>query len=126
MPMRVELQHHRHSAKTTMSALRFAFRTAIPRVALASARVQTRFVLPRATYASSAGLSKDDIQKRVLDVLKDFERVDQTKVRVSSITICIRSLTAEQLTPTAAFAEDLGLDSLDAVEVVMAVEEVRI
>jgi NADH dehydrogenase (ubiquinone) 1 alpha/beta subcomplex 1, acyl-carrier protein len=30
-----------------------------------------------------------------------------------------------QLTSTSAFAEDLGLDSLDAVEVVMAVEEVR-
>lgn len=29
-----------------------------------------------------------------------------------------------QLNPTATFAEDLGLDSLDAVEVVMAVEEV--
>lgn len=30
-----------------------------------------------------------------------------------------------QLTPAARFKEDLGLDSLDAVEVVMAVEEVR-
>lgn len=30
-----------------------------------------------------------------------------------------------QLTPTASFSKDLGLDSLDAVEVVMAVEEVR-
>ena len=31
---------------------------------------------------------------------------------------------SSQLTETASFAEDLGLDSLDAVEVVMAVEEV--
>lgn len=31
---------------------------------------------------------------------------------------------ALQLTPKSTFAEDLGLDSLDAVEVVMAVEEV--
>ncbi len=31
-----------------------------------------------------------------------------------------------QLTPTASFSKDLGLDSLDAVEVVMAVEEVRL
>lgn len=30
-----------------------------------------------------------------------------------------------QLTTSARFGEDLGLDSLDAVEVVMAVEEVR-
>jgi hypothetical protein len=69
-----------------MSALRFAFRAAVPRIALAPARLQmqTRFALPRATYASSAGLSKDDIQKRVLKVLEDFERVDKTKVRVLS------------------------------------------
>jgi hypothetical protein len=72
----------RHSAKTMSSALRFVFRSAaIPRAALASTRVQTRFVLPQRAYASSAGLGKDDIQKRVLDVLKGFERVDQTKVR---------------------------------------------
>ena len=30
-----------------------------------------------------------------------------------------------QLVPSSRFAEDLGLDSLDAVEVVMAIEEVR-
>ena len=30
-----------------------------------------------------------------------------------------------KLSPSASFAGDLGLDSLDAVEVVMAVEEVR-
>lgn len=32
---------------------------------------------------------------------------------------------ARQLTKTSSFVNDLGLDSLDAVEVVMAVEEVR-
>ena len=31
-----------------------------------------------------------------------------------------------QLTPSSSFTKDLGLDSLDAVEVVMAIEEVRI
>ena len=31
-----------------------------------------------------------------------------------------------QLTPKAHFVNDLGLDSLDTVEVVMAIEEVRI
>ncbi|KAL1836416.1 hypothetical protein VTJ49DRAFT_5166 [Mycothermus thermophilus] len=31
-----------------------------------------------------------------------------------------------QITPTAHFANDLGLDSLDTVEVVMAIEEVRL
>ncbi|KAF8319927.1 acyl carrier protein, partial [Clavulina sp. PMI_390] len=58
-------------------------------------------------YAASAGLSKEAIQTRVVDVLKSFEKVSP-----------------EKLTTTARFAEDLGLDSLDAVEVVMAIEEV--
>jgi acyl carrier protein len=35
-----------------------------------------------------------------------------------------RCLTVSQLTTQASFTGDLGLDSLDAVEVVMAVEEV--
>ncbi|KAI0715171.1 acyl carrier protein-like protein [Earliella scabrosa] len=74
----------------------------VPRLALAA---RNRFV-PRAAFSAAAGLSKEDITTRVLDVLKTFEKVDRSK-----------------LTETASFAEDLGLDSLDAVEVVMAVEE---
>ncbi|UOH80731.1 acyl carrier protein [Cryptococcus neoformans] len=57
-------------------------------------------------YAAAAGLSKDDITVRILDVLKSFEKVDSSK-----------------LTNNASFTSDLGLDSLDAVEVVMAIEE---
>ncbi|ODO09943.1 acyl carrier protein [Cryptococcus amylolentus CBS 6273] len=57
-------------------------------------------------YSAAAGLSKEDITKRVLEVLQDFEKVDATK-----------------LTNNASFTTDLGLDSLDAVEVVMAIEE---
>jgi len=33
-------------------------------------------------------------------------------------------INGEQLSPTSHFANDLGLDSLDTVEVVMAIEEV--
>ncbi|KIJ68357.1 hypothetical protein HYDPIDRAFT_73395, partial [Hydnomerulius pinastri MD-312] len=62
--------------------------------------------LHRANFSAAAGLSKDDIQSRVLQVLKGFEKVDPTKLSSAS-----------------SFAGDLGLDSLDAVEVVMAVEE---
>lgn len=43
---------------------------------------------------------------RVLSLMKNFEKVDPAKV-----------------TPTAHFVNDLGLDSLDAVEVCMALEE---
>ncbi|KAH9898018.1 acyl carrier protein [Cubamyces lactineus] len=75
---------------------------AAPRIALAA---RTRFV-PCAAFSAAAGLSKEEITQRVLDVLKGFEKVDPSK-----------------LAPTSSFSEDLGLDSLDAVEVVMAVEE---
>lgn len=43
---------------------------------------------------------------RVLSVVKNFDQVDPTKV-----------------SPETKFAEDLGLDSLDVVEVVMAIED---
>jgi NADH dehydrogenase (ubiquinone) 1 alpha/beta subcomplex 1 len=46
------------------------------------------------------------VAERIMTVVKNFEKVDQSKV-----------------TPEARFSEDLGLDSLDAVEVVMAIED---
>ncbi|KAG2023398.1 hypothetical protein CC2G_001057 [Coprinopsis cinerea AmutBmut pab1-1] len=94
------------SSQATMSLFRLATRsTALSRAAW-SARTTPRFILPRATYASGSGLSRDAIQSRIFDVLKGYEKVDPSKI-----------------TPTASFSKDLGLDSLDAVEVVMAVEE---
>jgi len=46
------------------------------------------------------------VTDRVLSVVKNFDQVDPTKV-----------------SPETKFAEDLGLDSLDVVEVVMAIED---
>ncbi|PCH33776.1 acyl carrier protein [Wolfiporia cocos MD-104 SS10] len=80
-------------------------RVVLPRAAAALPQSRGR-VLQYAAYSAAAGLSKSDITARVLDVLKGFEKVDPSK-----------------LTETSRFSEDLGLDSLDAVEVVMAVEE---
>ncbi|KAK3806889.1 MAG: acyl carrier protein-like protein [Linnemannia elongata] len=57
------------------------------------------------TYAS-AGLARADVEKRVLDILAGFNKVDSNKISLS-----------------ANFNNDLGLDSLDTVEVVMAIEE---
>ncbi|KAF5336874.1 hypothetical protein D9611_003258 [Ephemerocybe angulata] len=89
-----------------MSLFRFASRASpLARAAWTAPRAARVFV-PRAGYASSAGLSKETIQTRIFDVLKGYEKIDPAK-----------------LTPTANFSKDLGLDSLDAVEVVMAVEE---
>ncbi|KXN89947.1 Acyl carrier protein 2, mitochondrial [Leucoagaricus sp. SymC.cos] len=87
-----------------MSFFRLATRS-LSRSTFASTRLPSHY-LPRARYSAAAGLEKSDIQRRVLDVLKGFEKVNQSK-----------------LSPTASFSDDLGLDSLDAVEVVMAVEE---
>ncbi|KAF7094516.1 hypothetical protein CFC21_096819 [Triticum aestivum] len=53
-----------------------------------------------------AHLTRDEVVGRVLDVLKCHPKVDPSKV-----------------TPEAHFEKDLGLDSLDTVEVVMAIEE---
>ena len=53
-----------------------------------------------------AHLTRDEVLDRVLDVLKSHPKVDPSKV-----------------TPEAHFEKDLGLDSMDTVEVVMAIEE---
>ncbi|KAK4785941.1 hypothetical protein SAY86_002630 [Trapa natans] len=51
-------------------------------------------------------LDKSEVTDRVIYVVKHFQKVDPSKV-----------------TPTAHFQKDLGLDSLDTVEIVMALEE---
>ncbi|RNF26213.1 acyl carrier protein, mitochondrial precursor [Trypanosoma conorhini] len=51
-------------------------------------------------------LNKDDVLTRVLEVVKNFEKVDASKV-----------------TPESHFVNDLGLNSLDVVEVVFAIEQ---
>ncbi|XP_074575267.1 acyl carrier protein 2, mitochondrial-like [Curcuma longa] len=56
--------------------------------------------------ATTAFLDKSEVLDRVITVVKSFQKVDPSKV-----------------TPTAQFQKDLGLDSLDTVEVVMAFEE---
>ncbi|KAJ4375063.1 mitochondrial acyl carrier protein [Neocucurbitaria cava] len=58
-------------------------------------------------YAASAGLSQEEVSGRIMDLLKNFDKVqDTSKLNVESH-----------------FHNDLGLDSLDTVEVVMAIEE---
>ncbi|KAG4922552.1 hypothetical protein AAZX31_09G226200 [Glycine max] len=51
-------------------------------------------------------LSKEEVVERVLAVVKDFPKVDPSRV-----------------SPDVHFQKDLGLDSLDNVEIVMALEE---
>ncbi|KAF2835149.1 acyl carrier protein [Patellaria atrata CBS 101060] len=75
--------------------------------------LQSRQVAPSACfqalrcYSAHAGLAKDEVQGRILDLLKNFDKITD----------------ASKLSPQSHFANDLGLDSLDTVEVVMAIEE---
>jgi hypothetical protein len=56
--------------------------------------------LPTCKHPAQAFLDRGEVTERVLSVLKNFEKVNQSK-----------------LTATSHFLNDLGLDSLDAVEV---------
>ncbi|MCJ1256375.1 hypothetical protein MMC24_004196 [Lignoscripta atroalba] len=58
-------------------------------------------------YSAPAGLSKQEVEGRIIDLLKNFDKVSD----------------ASKLSNTSHFSNDLGLDSLDTVEVVMAIEE---
>lgn len=59
-------------------------------------------------FAAEGGtyLPREEVKDRVVNVVKNFQKVDPGKV-----------------TPESNFTKDLGLDSLDAVEVMMAIEE---
>ncbi|KAF8938838.1 acyl carrier protein-like protein [Dissophora ornata] len=83
------------------------YRAAYKNVALASPAARTSaFALNFARSYASAGLARSDIEKRVLDILAGFNKIDENKISLQ-----------------ANFNNDLHLDSLDAVEVVMAIEE---
>ncbi|EER26214.1 NADH-ubiquinoneoxido reductase, putative [Coccidioides posadasii C735 delta SOWgp] len=53
------------------------------------------------SYSAPAGLNQSEVEGRIIDLLRNFDKI----------------------TPTSHFTNDLGLDSLDTVEVVMAIEE---
>ncbi|KAH9985437.1 acyl carrier protein [Russula compacta] len=91
-----------------MSFIHLAFRTVATRRLAASSlsRLHQSRIPQRVAFSAASALDKAHIETRVLDILKSFEKVH-----------------SEKLKPSASFTEDLGLDSLDAVEVVMAVEE---
>ncbi|EAS32973.3 acyl carrier protein [Coccidioides immitis RS] len=59
------------------------------------------------SYSAPAGLNQSEVEGRIIDLLKNFDKVTD----------------ASKITPTSHFTNDLGLDSLDTVEVVMAIEE---
>ncbi|CAK7232341.1 mitochondrial acyl carrier protein [Sporothrix bragantina] len=90
-------------------------RAAFQRSALVSAqpalRLATPFkavaVAPVRFYSAAAGLNKEEVEGRIISLLQGFDKVND----------------ASNIKATSHFANDLGLDSLDTVEVVMAIEE---
>ncbi|KAL0637807.1 mitochondrial acyl carrier protein [Maublancomyces gigas] len=58
-------------------------------------------------YSAPASLSKEEVEGRIVDLLNGFDKVTPEK----------------KATNVSHFSNDLGLDSLDTVEVVMAIEE---
>ena len=85
-----------------------AFRRAIPTPFAAARTVApvSRITAVRC-YAAGSGLNQEEVTGRILDLLKNFDKVSDPS----------------KLSATSHFTNDLGLDSLDTVEVVMAIEE---
>jgi len=99
----------------------------------------------RCYSAEAGGMQKSEVVGRIMELLKGFDKVccqknykmitkgdirsaDQ-RSRQSSYNhnpSKISSLSSMQLTANSHFSNDLGLDSLDTVEVVMAIEEVSL
>ena len=74
-----------------MSFLRLAVRNVVrQRVAFATPALTARTsFLQRAQYSAAAGLSKEQITARVLELLKGFEKVKQEKVHSKCISACV-------------------------------------
>merc|ERR1719330_1287116 len=57
-------------------------------------------------FSATTFLNPNEVTERIVSVVKNYDKVDSAAVD-----------------PESKFADDLGLDSLDAVEVVMAIED---
>ncbi|KAL6721174.1 Vacuolar protein sorting-associated protein 74 [Lecanora helva] len=103
------LQSLRQSTKpVTKRHLPTSRTVAAPCLAVPFSRCSIAFKpLDRRYYSAPAGLSKPEVEGRIMDLLKNFDKIKD----------------ASKLSGTSHFSNDLGLDSLDTVEVVMAIEE---
>ncbi|KAL7452419.1 hypothetical protein ACHAWC_004143 [Mediolabrus comicus] len=88
------------AARTFISraAVSASSRGAVNRLSVQPSMMAARF--------GSTFLNPAEVQERIISVVKNFDKCDPAKVKGDS-----------------KFADDLGLDSLDAVEVVMAIED---
>jgi NADH dehydrogenase (ubiquinone) 1 alpha/beta subcomplex 1 len=103
----------RSAALATRTAVRPIPAAAARRLAVAPAPRIASFVPKVAAwqavrcYASGSSLDKTEVYERIKQLLSGFDKVNDPS----------------NITESAHFANDLGLDSLDTVEVVMAIEE---
>ncbi|OMP00800.1 Acyl carrier protein (ACP) [Corchorus olitorius] len=81
-------------------------RVPVQTLAVTASKPQSQWSSLRLFSSHDDHLTKEEVIDRVLDVVKSFPKVDPSKV-----------------TPDVHFQNDLGLDSLDNVEIVMALEE---
>lgn len=79
-----------------------ACRTMLARPVMANSILAQRFY--------SANLSQDQVSQRVIDVIKAFDKNSP-------------SIANKQISSDTQFHKDLGLDSLDTVELLVAIEE---
>ena len=86
-------------------ASRVAVRAVNTNLAFSALR-QQQPQLVRTFAAGSSFLNPAEVTERIINVVKNFDQVDANKV-----------------TDKVKFTDDLGLDSLDVVEVVMAIED---
>ncbi|ELK12101.1 acyl carrier protein, mitochondrial [Pteropus alecto] len=77
-----------------------------PPVPLSVPQVPGRVTQPCRLYSDAPPLTLEGIKDRVLYVLKLYDKIDPEKLSVNSH-----------------FMKDLGLDSLDQVEIIMAMED---
>ncbi|KAF2233023.1 acyl carrier protein [Viridothelium virens] len=94
----------RTSAHKPATPLRFAPRSSVISLRQLAPALSCQTIR---CYSAGGALTKDEITGRILDLLKNFDKVQD----------------ASKLSPSSHFTNDLGLDSLDTVEVVMAIEE---
>uniref|UniRef100_A0A0D9ZYF8 Acyl carrier protein n=1 Tax=Oryza glumipatula TaxID=40148 RepID=A0A0D9ZYF8_9ORYZ len=96
----------------------------LARPAAAAGSVPAARLLSSATEEGSKGsfLDKGEVADRIVSVVKNFQKVEPSKV--STVADAHRTADSDLgVTPNAHFQKDLGLDSLDTVEIVMAFEE---
>ncbi|KAI0466790.1 acyl carrier protein-like protein [Xylaria cf. heliscus] len=100
--------------RSTVAASRLVARPVATRSAFAFPRAAavaptSRIVAPAAVrmYSAGSGLKREEVESRIMGLLNGFDKVNDPS----------------NIKPTAHFSNDLALDSLDTVEVVMAIEE---